>query len=182
MNSDIPGVSIKTFSFFLIPSMHREMYVMAADSTKKKAPAFQLQDQDGKTVKLSDFQGRKVLVYFYPKADTPGCTKQACNIRDAWEELSTRGVSVLGISPDAPEKQKKFDGKHELNFPLLSDPDHKIAEAYGAWGEKSMYGKKYMGIIRSSFLLDEKGRFLESWIKVSPKDTVPNALKALDAG
>ena len=182
MNREIPGVPNGASSFLLLPSRHREMHVMEAGNTKKKAPAFLLQDQDGKTVKLSDFRGRKVLVYFYPKADTPGCTKQACNIRDAWEDLAARGVSVLGISPDAPERQKKFDGRHGLNFPLLSDPDHKIAEAYGAWGEKSMYGKKYMGIIRSSFLVDEKGRFLESWLKVSPKDTVPNALKALDAG
>jgi len=149
-------------------------------AASKKAPSFQLKDQQGNTVKLSDFKGRKLLIYFYPKADTPGCTQQACSVRDAWERLKAQGVSVVGISPDPPDKQMKFDRKHALNFPLLSDPDHKAAEAYGAWGEKSMYGKKYMGIVRSSFLVDEEGKIQEAWAKVSPKDTVPNVLKALE--
>lgn len=148
-------------------------------AARKKAPAFQLQDQNDRRVKLSDYKGRKLLIYFYPKADTPGCTQQACSVRDAWDELQARGVSVVGISPDPPARQMKFDRKHGLNFPLLSDPDHKVAEAYGAWGEKSMYGKKYMGIIRSSFLVDEQGGIQETWPKVSPKDTVPRALEAL---
>ncbi len=147
---------------------------------KKKAPAWRLQDQEGNTVKLADFKGRKLLVYFYPKADTPGCTQQACSVRDAWEDLAARGVAVVGISPDPPAQQKKFQARYGLNFPLLADTDHKVAEAYGAWGEKSMYGKKYEGIIRSSFLVDEQGNILQSWPKVSPKDTVPNALKALE--
>ena len=147
--------------------------------TQKKAPAFRLQDQDGNTVKLADFKGRKLLVYFYPKADTPGCTQQACSVRDAWDDLAARGVAVVGISPDPPAQQKKFQARYGLNFPLLADTDHKVAAAYGAWGEKSMYGKKYEGIIRSSFLVDEQGNILQSWPKVSPKDTVPNALKAL---
>ncbi|NLE02317.1 MAG: thioredoxin-dependent thiol peroxidase [Fibrobacter sp.] len=144
------------------------------------APGFELKDQDNKIVKLSDFRGRKLLVYFYPKALTPGCTTQSCEVRDAKSTFKQKGVDVLGISPDLPEKQGQFDSKYTLGFPLLSDPDHKVAEAYGVWGEKSMYGKKYMGIIRSSFLIDEKGKIISSWYKVSPKDTVPNAQLALD--
>jgi len=143
------------------------------------APAFELEDQEGNTIKLDDFRGRKLLLYFYPKADTSGCTKQACSIRDSWDELSGRGVAVLGISPDKPDKQKRFDQKYGLGFPLLSDPDHSVADAYGAWGEKSMYGKTYEGIIRSSFLIDEEGKIVQAWYKVKPADTVPNALGAL---
>jgi peroxiredoxin Q/BCP len=154
---------------------------MALLETGDQAPAFELPDQNGKTVRLSDFRGRKLLLYFYPKADTPGCTKQACAVRDARDDLTGSGVAVLGISPDHPEKQKKFDSKYTLGFPLLSDADHVVAEAYGAWGEKSMYGKKYEGIIRSSFLIDEEGRVAQAWYKVSPKDTVPNARNALAA-
>ncbi len=145
------------------------------------APDFALADQDGKTVRLADFKGRKLLLYFYPKADTPGCTKQACQIRDARRELAEAGVAALGISPDKPGTQKKFDGKYGLGFPLLSDPDHLTAQAYGAWGEKSMYGKKTEGIIRSSFLINEQGKILGAWYKVKPEDTVPLALKALEA-
>ena len=143
------------------------------------APAFELKDQQGKAVSLSQFHGRKVLVYFYPKADTPGCTKQACNLRDAKDELYGRGVVVIGISPDPEVKQSKFDSKYGLGFPLLSDEDHSTADAYGAWGEKSMYGKKYMGIVRSSFLIDEQGNIAKTWYKISPKDTVPKLLAEL---
>ena len=145
-----------------------------------QAPDFKLSDQDEKEVNLKDFQGKKVLVYFYPKADTPGCTKQACSVRDAKAELADLGVDVIGISPDAPAKQKKFDDKHDLGFTLLSDQENEVAKAYGAWGEKSMYGKKYEGIIRSALLLDEEGKVMQTWYKVSPKDTVPKALKALE--
>ena len=144
-----------------------------------KAPAFTLLDQDSNKVKLSDFKGRRVLVYFYPKADTPGCTTQACGLRDVLPDLTKSDVAVLGISPDKPEKQKKFDDKYSLGFPLLADEDHAVAEAYGAWGEKSMYGKKYMGIIRSAFLIDEKGKIEQAWPKISPKDTPLNLVKAL---
>jgi thioredoxin-dependent peroxiredoxin len=147
-----------------------------------KAPDFALLDQNGETVKLSKLlkeRKTKALVYFYPKADTPGCTQQACGLRDARADIGD--TVVLGISPDAPAKQAKFDVKYSLGFPLLSDPDHTVAEAYGAWGEKSMYGKKYMGIIRSAFLVDEKGKVEHAWPKVSPKDTVTNLLKAIGA-
>ena len=142
-----------------------------------KAPTFTLLDQRGDKVKLSDFKGRKVLVYFYPKADTPGCTTQACELRDAAPKLGD--TAVLGISPDKPAKQAKFDDKYGLGFPLLSDEDHAVAEAYDVWQEKSMYGKKYMGILRSAFLVDEKGKIEEAWYKVSPKDTAANLLTSL---
>jgi peroxiredoxin Q/BCP len=141
------------------------------------APDFTLLDQDGNAVSLSDHSGRKVLVYFYPKADTPGCTTQACGLRDVLGEIGD--TAVLGISPDKPAKQKKFDDKYGLGFPLLSDEDHTVAEAYGAWGEKSMYGKKYMGIIRSAFLIDTDGTLAEAWPKISPKDTPKKLLAAL---
>jgi thioredoxin-dependent peroxiredoxin len=143
------------------------------------APAFTLKDQTGHDVTLGDFAGRHVLVYFYPKADTPGCTTQSCAVRDAREDLSGLGVDALGISPDEPDAQSAFDQKFTLGFPLLSDPDHSVADAWGTWGEKSMYGNTYMGIIRSSFLVDGDGKIAEAWYKVSPKDTVPNVVKAL---
>ena len=143
------------------------------------APVFALQDQQGQTVSLADFQGEKVLLFFYPKALTSGCTKQACSVRDARSELADLGVAALGISPDPVDLQKKFDTKHSLGFPLLADPDHAVAVAYGVWGEKSMYGKKYEGIIRSSFLIDENGKVIQAWYKVSPEQTVPKAKQAL---
>jgi peroxiredoxin Q/BCP len=152
---------------------------MAKLNAGEKAPDFLLKDQNDKDVDLEAHRGKKILVYFYPKADTPGCTKQACNVRDARAELADLGVEVIGISPDTPAKQKKFAEKHDLGFTLLSDQDNKVAQAYGAWGEKSMYGKKYEGIIRSALLLDEEGKIMQTWYKVSPKDTVPKALKAL---
>jgi peroxiredoxin Q/BCP len=137
------------------------------------APGFKLLEQDSKTVKLSDFAGKKVLVYFYPKAETPGCTAQACSVRDSAEPLKKAGVVALGISPDKPDIQKKFDEHHNLGFRLLSDLDHKTAEAYGVWG------KSIFGITRSSFLIDEKGKIIGAWYAVSPTDTVPKALEVL---
>jgi thioredoxin-dependent peroxiredoxin len=143
------------------------------------APEFSLPDQQGHTVKLADFKGKKVLLFFYPKALTSGCTKQACSVRDARTELADLGVAALGISPDPAALQQKFDAKFSLRYPLLSDPDHAVAEAYGVWGEKSMYGKKYLGIIRSAFLIDENGALVQAWYKVSPEQTVPKAREAL---
>jgi thioredoxin-dependent peroxiredoxin len=143
------------------------------------APKFTLLDQSGTSVSLADFKGRKVLVYFYPKADTPGCTTQACGLRDILGDIGD--AVVLGISPDLPAKQAKFDEKYSLGFPLLSDPDHAVAEAYAVWVEKSMYGRKYMGIERSAFLVDENGQLAEVWYKISPKDTPTKLLAALGA-
>jgi peroxiredoxin Q/BCP len=145
----------------------------------ERAPDFNLQDQDGARAALADFRGRKLLLYFYPKADTPGCTAQACSVQENLLDLAGLGVDAVGISPDPPDRQKKFARKYKLSFRLLSDPEHKVAAAYGAWGEKSMYGKKYEGILRSSFLIDGDGRIMGAWYKVSPKDTVPLAREAL---
>ena len=123
-----------------------------------KAPAFSLPDADGNTVKLSDFKGRKVIVYFYPAASTPGCTKQACDFRDSLADLKKAGLDVVGISPDKPEKLARFRDKEGLTFPLLSDPDRKVLTAWGTFGEKTMYGKTVQGVIRSTFVIDEKGK------------------------
>ena len=123
-----------------------------------KAPAFSLTAADGKTVKLSDFKGRKVVVYFYPAASTPGCTKQACDFRDSLAELNEAGLDVVGISPDKPEKLAKFRDAEGLTFPLLSDPERTVLSEWGAFGEKSMYGKTVQGVIRSTFVVDEKGK------------------------
>ena len=143
----------------------------------KKAPAFALKDQAGTTTRLSGFAGRKVLIFFYPKANTPGCTTQACGLRDVADEIGD--TVVIGISPDLPDKLQKFDAQHELGFTLLSDPDHAVAEKYGVWGEKKLYGKTYMGIVRSAFLIDEKGKLEQVWYKISPKDTPKKLLAAL---
>ena len=152
---------------------------MATLKVGDKAPAFSLLNQHGEKISLSDYKGKKLLVYFYPKADTPGCTKQGCSIRDASKELKKLDMAAVGISPDEPARQKKFDDKYGLGFPLLSDPDHKVARAYGAWGKKSMYGKEYEGIIRSSFVIDGSGKIAQASYKVKPLDTVPNATKVL---
>ena len=141
------------------------------------APPFTLLDQSGTPVSLSDYKGRKVVMYFYPKADTPGCTKQSCALRDVAGQVGD--TAILGVSPDKPARQAKFDAKYGLGFPLLADEDHTVAEAYGAWAQKSMYGKKYMGIVRSAFLIDEDGRIARAWYKVKPVDTATNLLAAL---
>jgi thioredoxin-dependent peroxiredoxin len=141
------------------------------------APAFSLPDQDGTVRTLSEFGGRPVLVYFYPRADTPGCTTQACGLRDIAADVGD--AAIIGISPDKPAAQKRFDTKYSLGFPLLSDPDHAVAEAYDVWREKKMYGRTSMGILRSAFLIDGKGKVQEAWYKISPKDTPTNLLAAL---
>src|SRR5215212_3862547 len=149
---------------------------MAELQTGDDAPTFTLLDQSSTPVTLSDFKGRKVLLYFYPKADTPGCTVQSCALRDVVDQVGD--TVILGVSPDKPAKQAKFDVKYGLGFPLLADEDHAVAEAYSVWVEKSMYGKKYMGILRSAFLIDEDGRIASAWYKVAPKDTATNLLAA----
>ena len=141
------------------------------------SPKIKLLDQNGESVALSSLKGRKVLIYFYPKADTPGCTTQSCGLRDIAGDIGE--TVIIGISPDAPAKLKKFDDKYSLGFTLLSDEDHAVAEEFGVWVEKSMYGRKYMGVQRSSFLIDEKGRVERAWPKISPKDTPTELLKAL---
>ena len=152
---------------------------MARLTNGDKAPEFKLFDQHNNQVTLNDYRGSKVLLYFYPRANTPGCTVQSKAVSEAREELAQLNCQVIGISPDKPEKQLKFDTKHELGFPLLADTEYKVAESYGAWGEKKLYGKTFLGIIRSAFLIDENGIIIESWYKVKPKDTVPNVLKIL---
>jgi peroxiredoxin Q/BCP len=146
-----------------------------------RAPKFALEDQHGKKVKLADFAGKKLLIYFYPKADTPGCTVQSCAVRDAQKDFDGLGAAVVGISPDSVERQRKFDDKYTLGFPLLADEDHVVAKAFGVWGKKSMYGRTYDGIKRSAFLIDERGKIQNAWYGVSPKDTVPKATAALES-
>ena len=137
------------------------------------APDFELADQHGRPVSLRDFRGRRVLVYFYPQADTPGCTTQSCDLRDHRKDLADIGTDVLGISPDMPKEQLAFDEKFDLGFPLLSDPDHATADAWGTWNDERG------GIRRSSFLIDEQGLVERAWYGVKPQDTVPNAVAAL---
>lgn len=148
-------------------------------ATGDPAPDFTLLDQHGQEVLRSSFHGRKLLVYFYPKADTPGCTKQACGLNDILGDIGD--TAVVGISPDKPGKQLKFAEKYGLGFPLLSDPEHAVAEAFGVWKEKSMYGRTYLGIERSAFLIDEDGRVAEAWYKISPADTPTKLLAAVAA-
>ena len=144
-----------------------------------KAPKIELLDQNGKKFSLATLGKKKVLVYFYPKADTPGCTQQSCLLRDLAGQIGD--TTIIGISPDKPEKQAKFDQKYSLGFPLLADTEHAVAEAYGVWAEKKNYGKTYMGIVRSAFLVDETGRLEQVWYKISPKDTPAKLLEALGA-
>jgi thioredoxin-dependent peroxiredoxin len=144
-----------------------------------KAPNFTLSDQDGNEVKLSSLRGRKVVLYFYPKADTPGCTTQACGVRDHAAGYDAAGAVVLGVSRDPVERIAKFDDKHSLGFRLLSDADHAVAEAYGVWVEKSMYGRKFMGMQRSTFVIDPKGKVTHVFPKVSPKTHDDVVLAAL---
>lgn len=134
-----------------------------------KAPAFSLKNQSGEVVKLSELKGKKVVLYFYPKAMTPGCTTQACALRDVQDEYDAVNAVVLGVSPDAPERLKKFEDKHELNFTLLSDEDHAIAEKYGVWGLKKFMGREFMGILRTTFIIDEEGRLQHIMDKVKTK-------------
>ena len=150
---------------------------MTTPAEGKKAPAIALPDQNGDQVKLGSFKGRRVLVYFYPKADTPGCTTQACGLRDIARQIGD--TVILGISPDKPSRLRKFDDKYGLGFTLLSDEDHSVAEAYGVWTLKKNYGKEYMGVQRSAFLVGADGKVEKAWPKISPADTPTNLLAAL---
>jgi thioredoxin-dependent peroxiredoxin len=144
-----------------------------------QAPDFELPDQNGNLVTLSDLLTQTVVLYFYPRADTPGCTTQACGIRDRSDEYAAAGARVIGVSPDEPAALVKFAGKYDLGFTLLGDPDHAVADKYGAWGEKSMYGKKYMGMLRSTFIIDAHGKVVRVFPKVQPKKHDGLVLKAL---
>ena len=146
------------------------------------APDFTLPADDGSTVQLSDLRGQRVVLYFYPKDDTPGCTIQACGFRDNYVEISEKDAVVFGISPDGISSHVKFRTKFDLPFRLLADEDHKVAELYGVWGEKSMYGKKYLGIIRSHFVVDAEGKIADVQYGVSAEDSVANALATLRLG
>jgi peroxiredoxin Q/BCP len=141
------------------------------------APEFELISDEGQPVKLSDFRGQQVVIFFYPKADTPGCTTQACGFRDNFEVIEAASTVVLGISPDSPKALAKWKKKQNLPYPLLSDPQHEVAEAFGVWGEKKMYGRAYMGIIRSHFVVDAEGKIADVQFKVSPQDSVARAVK-----
>jgi peroxiredoxin Q/BCP len=163
----------------LSTTRHREDGDVPKVKVGARAPAFALTDQRGKKVKLSDFKGKRVVAYFYPKADTPGCTTQSCALSDALPSLKKLKAVVVGISPDAPEKQKRFDEKYKLGFPLLADEDHAVAKQWGTWGQKTLYGRKFMGIIRSAFVIDEQGKVAAAYYKVSPKDTVPKVTASL---
>jgi peroxiredoxin Q/BCP len=154
----------------------KEMVMKAGD----KAPDFSVLDDSGKKVKLSDFKGRKVVLYFYPKDDTPGCTKEACNFRDGISAIRKQGAVVLGVSADSVESHRKFRDKFELNFPLLADTEKKMAEDYGVWKEKSMYGRKYMGIERTTFIIDKTGKISHIFPKVKVDEHCGEVLTALE--
>ena len=155
---------------------------MAGIAEGRKAPDFTLEDASGKRVALKDFKGKDVVVYFYPKDDTPGCTKEACGFRDCWKELTKRGVVVLGVSADGGAAHQKFIAKYKLPFPLLSDPDRKVMEKYGAYGEKMMYGKKVTGVIRSTVWIGPDGTVKKHWARVPKADEHPAKVLAALAG
>ncbi len=142
------------------------------------APAFKTKDANGEAVSLKDLRGQKVVLYFYPKDDTPGCTKEACSFRDAFSQFKKKGIAVLGVSPDNEAKHQKFVTKYKLPFTLLADTDKSIAEAYGVWGEKKFMGRTYMGVHRTTFLIDEKGKIKKIFEKVKPEDHANEVLEA----
>jgi thioredoxin-dependent peroxiredoxin len=143
------------------------------------APEFELTASSGETVRLSDFRGQRVILFFYPKAKTPGCTKQACGFRDRWAVIHSAGATVLGISPDDPETLRRWKEEERFPYELLADPDHAVADAYGVWGEKKSFGRTYDGIIRSHFVVDEEGRLADVQFNVSPDDSVERGVAAL---
>lgn len=145
-----------------------------------KAPAFSAKDQDGKTIQLADFAGKKLILYFYPKDNTPGCTKEACNLRDNYEYWLNQGYAVLGVSPDGEEAHQKFIKKFELPFPLLADTEKEVMEAYGTWGEKNMYGKIRMGVLRTTFVIDEEGTIIKIFKRPKTAEHTAQITKALD--
>lgn len=169
-------VTVSSSPYF---KLQRKIAVTDWIEAGQKAPAFTLKATDGSKVKLSDFKGQPVVLYFYPKDDTPGCTKEACAFRDRSSELKELGAAVLGVSPDDVASHQAFTEKFDLNFPLLADADHKVAEKYGAWREKNMYGKKSMGIKRSTFLIDGSGKVAKVWKAVKVDGHDEQVLKVL---
>jgi peroxiredoxin Q/BCP len=159
-------------------TVNDEMLLPNMPEQGDKAPAFAAPDQQGQVVRSKDMNGRKYILYFYPKDDTPTCTVQACNLRDAHKELTAAGIEVLGVSPDAVERHAKFSGKYDLPFRLLADPDHKMIDAYGVWGPKQLYGRKYEGLHRTTFVIDEKGIIVQVITAVKSKMHAEQVLKA----
>jgi thioredoxin-dependent peroxiredoxin len=153
---------------------------MAELNIGDKAPDFNAVNQDGENISLSDYAGNKVILYFYPKADTPGCTAESCNLRDNYDDLLGRGFKIIGASADDQKKQKKFAEKHNLPFPLIADTEKEVLKAYGAWGEKQMYGKTYEGVIRKTFVIDENGNIEKVFDKVKTKDHAAQILEAMN--
>lgn len=153
---------------------------MSMPEVGKKAPAFKGKDQNGQSVSLADFKGKKLVLYFYPQDDTPGCTNQACNLRDNYGILKNKGFEVVGVSPDDAVQHKKFESKYELPFTLIADTDMKLIEKYGVWGEKNMYGKKYMGLLRTTFLIDEAGKIVHIIKKPKVKEHTEEILKIFE--
>ncbi|MBD0382295.1 thioredoxin-dependent thiol peroxidase [Paenibacillus sedimenti] len=152
---------------------------MTQKQARRKAPDFALHASSGERVSLKDYRGKKVVIYFYPQDDTPTCTQESCDFRDYNGKFAELGVEVLGISPDDLKSHDKFIAKYELPFLLLSDPDHKVAEKYGVWALKKLYGREYMGIVRSTFLIDEKGRIVKEWSNIRVKNHVQSVLDAV---
>ncbi len=145
------------------------------------APAFNTTNENGESVSLKDLRGQKVVLYFYPKDDTPGCTKEACSFRDAFSKFKKRGITILGVSPDTEKSHQKFVTKYKLQFTLLADKDHAIADAYGVWGEKKFMGRTYLGVHRTTFLIDEKGKIKKVFEKVKPEDHAAEVLEAFQS-
>jgi peroxiredoxin Q/BCP len=164
---------------FWAEGCERRKTTMAEIAVGQPAPDFTAVTDTGDTVKLSDYRGKRVVLYFYPKDDTSGCTTQACGFRDSYPTIEEKNAVVLGVSPDGVKSHQKFKTKYDLPFALIVDEDHAISEAYGVWQERSMYGRKYMGIVRSHFIIDEEGNFADVQVKVSPQDSVSLALGAL---
>ncbi len=152
---------------------------MAYLNVGDKAPGFNSINQDGEIIKLDDFKGSKVIIYFYPKADTPGCTAESCNLRDNYDDLLNKGFKIIGVSPDKPDKQKKFADKYNLPFPLIADADLEVIKVYGAWGMKKMYGKEYEGLLRTTYVIDENGAIEKVFTKVKTKDHADQILEAM---
>lgn len=152
---------------------------MAIPQEGDKAPDFTAKDQNGNTVSLSDFKGKNVILYFYPQDNTPTCTTEACNFRDNYQSLLSKGFEVIGVSPDTEKSHKKFEKKFDLPFPLIADPDRKIVESYGLWAEKMMFGRKYMGVLRTTFVIDPKGKILKVIDKVESKNASQQVLDLL---